>query len=370
MNLVIFIGHHKVGSTSLQTFLTNNFLTLINRGVLYPAVESKGMASNLLRAVKGKDLGGPTHINIREPHNALAFRMMSESANSWRIPPYHTGLPSVHQMLLIIKEQIAALTPSTVVLCSEVFSNFGVRCPEMIERLKAELGISDVTIVCTLRRPDEYLASWHSQRLRFGHKMGALRDDGLEEYLSDIHFNYRSLLEPWVKEFPQAKFAIRSYSDVLGEGGSIIDFFKQAGLEKKIKGLSTKSISANQSIHLGLLEVGRLALHHLETESARMLCRKMIKISSKVDLPPSKQIELFGPEKREFLFSEFQPVHDYLNKLTGKRSFFEDIDKVKEVKPYPEIETARDGVKQVWKLLRGELTEPAVKDFLKNIDIH
>ena len=39
MDLVIFMGHHKVGSSSLQSWLSTNWLALARAGILYPAVE-------------------------------------------------------------------------------------------------------------------------------------------------------------------------------------------------------------------------------------------------------------------------------------------------------------------------------------------
>lgn len=39
MKVVFYIGHHKVGSTALQVYLSQNWLRLAQAGILYPAVE-------------------------------------------------------------------------------------------------------------------------------------------------------------------------------------------------------------------------------------------------------------------------------------------------------------------------------------------
>ena len=52
MDLILFMGHHKVGSSALQMFLARNWLPLARAGILYPAVEPQGMAANLGAAVR------------------------------------------------------------------------------------------------------------------------------------------------------------------------------------------------------------------------------------------------------------------------------------------------------------------------------
>ena len=77
MTFAFFIGHHKTGSTALQTYLANNYLTLLRQGILYPAVDAEGSAANLAAAIKGRDdMVNLGRMNVREPHNALAFRIL------------------------------------------------------------------------------------------------------------------------------------------------------------------------------------------------------------------------------------------------------------------------------------------------------
>ena len=65
MKLVIFMGHHKVGSTSLQRFLSQNYLGLLKAGILYPSVESQGFSHNIAAALNGADFEGDLPINVR-----------------------------------------------------------------------------------------------------------------------------------------------------------------------------------------------------------------------------------------------------------------------------------------------------------------
>ena len=166
MKLVIFIGHFKTGSTSIQSFLSSNFLRLLQAGILYPSVESQGMARNLQVVLSGRDM--PTigdSLNIIEPHNALALKLKTEE-DRHGVPSYYPNLPSGFQMLEALNNQISAIDPKSVILCSEVFALFGLtEKKESIKRLARRFAHHEVTIYCNLRRPDEYISSWHRQRL-------------------------------------------------------------------------------------------------------------------------------------------------------------------------------------------------------------
>ena len=52
MKIIIYIGHHKVGSTALQVFLSQNWLALVRAGILYPSVETSGFSHNLAEVLQ------------------------------------------------------------------------------------------------------------------------------------------------------------------------------------------------------------------------------------------------------------------------------------------------------------------------------
>ena len=104
--LVIFMGHHKVGSSSLQRFLATNWLRLARDGVLYPSVEAQGLARNLAESLQGAPLEAPGSVNIREPHNALAFKLIAEATGA-AVPEWHPKLPSASQMFRAVDMLLA-----------------------------------------------------------------------------------------------------------------------------------------------------------------------------------------------------------------------------------------------------------------------
>lgn len=363
MKVVLFIGHHKVGSTSLQDFLSRNAVALARAGILYPSVDSEGMALMLATAVSGHVPDGVLPINAREPHNALAFKMLA-SKGKGKVPPYHKGLPAVSQMTRAIRKQVSFLNPHTVILAAEVFANFAPASPTLISDLGAIFPNADFTVLATLRRIDTYLASWHGQRLKFGHKPPPLRDTGMQGYFGNIHFDYRLMLEGWVKAMPKAQIILRDYSAVRAAGGSIADFVAQTGLDMPPDLLPEQRV--NESIHRAMYEIARQGNKALRPAQAGRLRQFLHWVTPELNLPPSGDIELFGPENRQIMAERFAPIHDYLSEITGTEPFFTDQPAVGKTLPVPEMDAFGQALNGVCRH-QGEMEDPDIRDFLTTL---
>ena len=86
-------------------------------------------------------------INTREAHNALAVRMLADTLPNWKVPQYHRELPHSNQMLISMRNQIMALMPDTVVLCSEVMSHFGYLIHKQAAQ-NTERIFQDIPLAC------------------------------------------------------------------------------------------------------------------------------------------------------------------------------------------------------------------------------
>ena len=361
MRVILFIGHHKVGSTSLQDFLSRNAVALARDGILYPSVDFEGMALMLGAALGRHGAQDGLPINAREPHNALAFKMLAGKGNG-KVPPFHTGLPSSAQMLRAIKKQVEFLKPDTVILAAEVFANFAPTGPDLIAQLeKLFPEETDFTVLATLRRIDTYLASWHGQRLKFGHNLAPLRAEGMKGYFNNIHFDYRLMLEGWMQALPGARFIFRDYGTVREGGGSIRDFVTQAGL-KLPSGLEPEQ-RTNESLHRGVYEIARRANKALSPPQAGQLRKFLREATPDLDLPPSDDIELFGERNRARLAERFEPIHVFLGEATGQAPFFADQDKVTQTLPVPEMEVFRAALDRVV-ARKSQVKDETARDFL------
>jgi len=368
MRIILFIGHHKVGSTSLQDFLSRNSVALAQAGILYPAVDFEGLAL-MLSAAMGKF--APSHdplpINAREPHNALAFKMLAELKKG-KVPPFHKGLPSSTQMFRAIRKQVEFLKPDTLVLAAEVFANFAPADPALITRLRDAFPEADFTVVATLRRIDEYLASWHGQRLKFGHDLAPLRgsgaSSGLKGYFGNIHFDYRLMLEGWIDNMPDARFILRDYADVRRAGGSVADFIAQTGLQLP-PGLLDEQ-KTNESLHRAVYEIARRGNKVLRPGLAGNLRQTLRTLTPDLNLPASGDIELFGAQNRQIMAERFEPVHAYLGQVSGKSPFFDDQPEVGQTRPLPETEVFGLALAQVIKH-KKDFESPEIRDFLTSL---
>lgn len=326
VRVVIFIGHHKVGSSALQAYLSSNWLALVRRGVLYPSVDFDGLAASLSRALRGSDEPIPGSFNVREPHNALAFRLIHEATGA-PVPRYHRELPSVAQMLVSIRKQIEQLQPHTVVIVSEVFSNFSQLCPDAITRLARFFEGYDVQITATFRIIDDYLISWQGQRLRFGEHPIALRTDGGHSLFDSIHFNYQLLLQGWLEAFPEASFVLRDYAEVVQAGGACTDFIRNTALD--IPPDLIAEPLANIGFHRAAFEMVRLGNRLLDASKAQALRAYFLERGHELVTTPSRDIEMFGSGHRAQLYDRFSSIHSYLGAVAGTSGFFQGLEQIK-----------------------------------------
>ncbi len=364
MKVILYIGHHKVGSTSLQVFLSQNFLGLARHGILYPSVETQGAARFLARAVKGRDRAEVLPVNAREPHSALAYRMMAH-VSPRTVPPQFVALPHQNQMFHAIRHQAAQLAPDCIVLCSEAFANFGAVDPELVTRLTDLFPGAEFQIYCALRRPDEYLVSWHGQRLKVGERLEPLRTIGPLEYLDGIHFDYRLMLEAWRERCAGATFTIRNYADVLAAGGSIDDFVAQAVADFPDDLLPAEK--ANPSLPHAVMEIVRQGNRALEPKDAHALVRFLLRRAGDLDLVPNGRIEMYGPENRALIAEHFAPIHDHLSEVTQSPAFFPDIDEIARPRPVPEIEAMEAALDQFTPGILEDLPSDPARTFLSDL---
>lgn len=379
MKVIIYIGHHKVGSTALQVFLSQNWQALAQAGILYPSVEASGFSHTLAQALnrnKGKGAGGPrtrstgntgsTGMNVREPHSALAYQMIAKVTGR-KVPPQFKRLPPVPQMLHAMRKQVEFLKPQTVILCSEVFANFGEIDPDLITQLMTAFPKAEVEIYGALRRPDEYLISWHGQRLKVGERLDALDNGGLEPYFSTIHFNFRTVVEAWNNQLPEARLILRPYSEILKSGGSVDDFIARISVDFPA-GLTPPG-RANQSLPRAAMEIVRRANHDLPIGLSQGLTRYFMTAGDALDPVPNARVEMFGAQARQEMARHFAPIHDYLSDLTaetagpkGKFGFFDDIDEVAHECPVPQ---ARAAAKLLAQIDPKTLPNKDLRDYVK-----
>ncbi|MPL74748.1 hypothetical protein DFO80_1611 [Rhodobacter sp. 140A] len=341
MRTVCHIGHHKTGTTSLQAFLAQNSLSLLKVGILYPWVETQGAAVMMAKAARGSDKAEILPINVREAHNALAFRMLADRREHWRVPPYHKELPHSNQMLIGLRNQLESLSPADVVLCSEVMSHFGKTAADEITRLRQN-GLrpaQEFTLWCTLRRPDEQLISWHGQQVRFGNAPAPLSDPEHGLNLNWLHVDYRGVVAPWLQLIPETQLMLRPYAETLQQGGSVNDFLKNSGIGFPKALLPAPKM--NVSRHPAVVTLLREANRDLPRPLAQEIAHVVDQLAPDLALPPARDIESLGAAARARLLAHFRPIHVWLSQTSGRDAFFPDLEEMALCRPMPEAEALR-----------------------------
>lgn len=338
--VVIFIGHFKTGSTSIQNFLASNYLRLLQAGILYPSVDAQGVARNMQVLLSGADRSTVgSGLNVIEPHNALALRLKTEE-DGHGVPPYYPNVPDGFQMLELLRNQVEALRPRTVILCAEVFALLGMTPNRSgVMRLAQLFGTYDVTIYCNLRRPDEYLSSWHRQRLKFGAKIRRLSDGGFKGYLGTPHVEQAQMIEGWrTDHFPNAKFVIRNFDDVRAAGGSIADFVEHSGVSFPKNLVIPKD--QNPSIPSAFAEIGRRAVHDLDPQLARRTVQWLTRARTRVDHPSDPEVEMLGRTNRDVLVRAFARIGPHLDQLSGRTPFYPNLAELGRLSPIDDLDAA------------------------------
>lgn len=364
MKIILFIGHHKVGSSALQEYLCRNAVALLEQGVLYPAVEAEGLA-RLQAGGPPEPATDPLPPNLREAHNALAFSMIADQTGS-PIPPLHQNLPTTDEMLALLARQVEMFQPQVMILAAEVFSHFANISDDLIARLLAAFPKADIQLTATFRRVDDYLISWHGQRLRFGHAVRPLPKGAMGHYLKTIHFDYRKMLRGWILALPPTRRVLRPYDAVMAAGGSVQDLMAQSGLALPVA--PQPGTRVNQGLHRGLIEIASQCNAQLEAEDAQDVFRVLLRLGATLDLPPSSQIELYGTAARVRLADRFAPIHDWLSKVAQTPSFFADIDALRRLQPHSEHDAANAALSQIRAAHLKEFA-PAARSFLSGLTL-
>ncbi len=358
LRVVLFIGHHKVGSTALQSHMARHAPAALRRRLLYPVVTAADLATLNARVAAG-DAQQPLSRNVTEAHNALAFSLIHDFNPAAPIPGFHQNLPPSSEMFALIRQQIARHRPRVLVLASEVFANFAAISPELIRNLVAGLGLhpqgARIELFAALRRVDDYLAAWHSQRVHLGQQTRPL-PLALDHYRNTVHFDYRLMLEGWQRALPEARLVLRPYDDGMRVTGMPQSFAGAMGLD--LPGLDAPPEIVNPGLHRGLLDIARRAVPDLGPDEAQGLFRTLLALGPKLDLPPSQDVELFGATARSEMAEGFAPIHDWLSAMIGQ-PFFADAAEIGTMRPMDEFEVNTKALAQIRAGHLDAFTDPA-----------
>ncbi len=205
--LVIHIGMHKTGSSSIQHYLSRNRRLLRLLGVLYP--DSVGADGR------------------RQPKHAALFDAISHEADQGR--PHPAYGPSA-AMVEALARRIESSGGRVAVLSAEGFS--GPK-PDFARALAPLAARFDASVVVFLRRPDLWAESFHRQMV-ISRQVREARP--LRAFLAapemQAHLDWPRILGWWREAFGAEAIHIRAFAPGAGGPGPVRAFIAAASLPR------------------------------------------------------------------------------------------------------------------------------------------
>ncbi|GEM_PF-641557 len=187
--LYLHIGVHRTGTTSIQNWLHANLVALRRQGVRY------------------------------------AFGRLMHTDLAWKL---HSGKLKPERFISDLVRDAAGDDIQSVVVSGEDFSV--LRKPEILADLKTHF---DVTVVCYLRRQDQWMESWYNQHVKWpwNRELSQCdRNDFLAERPSFYWIDYADLLARWSAAFGREHVVPRVFERGRLDGSLTRDFARTCGI--------------------------------------------------------------------------------------------------------------------------------------------
>ena len=216
--LILHIGRHKTGTSSLQRFLNINRDGLKSFGIYYPISGTAPIAHHYIARYFNRRANERFSEDEREKHTQAFRNLMHEVANR----------------------------SETVLLSSEGFQNCN---PKSLARgIEADF----VQIFVYIREQVEYLISAYQQKVHATNYTGSL-----EEFSEGFLVNYDVFLRRWEEVFGKSNMKVRIYSRTTLKNSDIVsDFCQNIGIPDGSLLLRPEG-DQNPSIGGALLELKR-----------------------------------------------------------------------------------------------------------------
>ena len=219
MKVILHIGPHKTGTTSIQAFLHGNSAALRKHGFFYPQTQEDGQNHHDL--VRG----------LRDPS---------------------TFLSTTKRIQELLKESESS-DCHTIILSSEMFVEHEVP----IHLLKSIFIGWEVVVLAYIRRPDDHISASYAQLLR---EPECRRTQPIDEHPAPYDSSFQSVFPKWFPHFAPGEMVLAPFDPTQWFHGNLIaDFCHMIGLDSHIQselGVDG-SIHRNKSLPAVLQEVLR-----------------------------------------------------------------------------------------------------------------
>jgi hypothetical protein len=286
MKIVLHIGWHKTGTTSIQSLLVaNRALLQRDRRTYYPA---EGL--------------------LQGAHHLIAWTYQGKKSSPWgEVPEVHGGGDSYVQAAL---QRASQLGCDTVVFSSEEFCTFG----EQEIRQIGESLLRDghvVKVAAYIRRQDKIIESAYNMEVKWWGVRANLKFDDYWPRKTGYPDYYR-VLSAWAKVFGQDALAVRCFErNEFDQGDVCRDFCTMAGIEPE--GIQFVQGDVNESLGPASVEFLRI-LNQLtmKRETHEQVVNRLFRLDRASSAPTCV---LFTPAERVAFMIHLQKSNSRLAEL-------------------------------------------------------
>jgi hypothetical protein len=260
MDLLIHVGLHKTGTTSVQNQLYRHRECLLAEGILYP---TSGLFGSQHALIPGSVI--PKHFFLDRVQRSLC----------------------TNDYLKALSEEVAHTNPSLVILSSEVFSEIThnrLACLGILNELK--LGFQSCNLLLTIRKPQDLALSALKHSVR--ERIEPWIQDPLGSYIKAFN-SVRSLQVFWeTSGFP---VHVKSIDDITSVNltdhyfGDIINNYSQRGRSCLAPSGSEQEKTSKQKLNSDNLEASTYAILFLignSDKSYQLVRRPIFSLISKL----------------------------------------------------------------------------------------
>lgn len=320
--IYLHIGYYKTGTSSIQHYCDKHRKQLLARGILY--------------------LETSTAFIPNRSHSFLALRRfeeIGEDTSQWfRIAfPKLEKVPTAAQLWRKAKREIDTSPASRIVISSEAFVKYASNKKKkaLIREVKEHLAPYDVSIVCYLRRQDDYLESWYNQLVKMG--MPVPESCSLDSLggVKLIHKNFLKTLDAWDEVFGRERMIVRIYDRDMLIGKEIVSDFLHV-VSGGGDAVTQSSVRKNVGLATRLVELKRRCNHYLvgKDERRRMgnvRLKEVLKTVEKIQssLSDNRAYRLLTPDERRRIMKRNEEINREISNryFSGRWPLFPDIKK-------------------------------------------
>jgi len=318
----LHIGYYKTGTSSIQNYCDTHRKELLAQGILYLETSTVFIPN-----------GSHSFLALRR------FEEIGEGTSQWfRIAfPKLEKVPTAAQLWRQAKREIDTSPASRIVISSEAFVKYASNKKKkaLIREVKEHLAPYDVSIVCYLRRQDDYLESWHNQLVKMGMPVPESCSFDSLEGVKLIHKNFLETLDAWEEVFGRERMIVRIYDRDALIGKDIVSDFLHV-VSGGGDAVTQSSVRKNVGLATRLVELKRRCNHYLvgKDERRRMgnaRLKEVLKTVEKIQssLSDNRAYRLLTPDERRRIMKRNEEINREISNryFSGRWPLFPDIKK-------------------------------------------